>query len=611
MILAESLSVLTDQMATKDPTPETMDLLQAVWAKSDAPTRRALLTSLGDAPVAEDVRTWRDDNDLHWTLLRQWRWLAGVAEELEGAWKASYELLVREFGEGDADVRTSGVVTGFLARVTPLASGEIASLGPEGFSEWLRTWTPPTTGWNVPTPAALAAEMTLAVSTSPDAWISALPGLVESLRHPTYVRGVLAGIREAIKDTAFQADWDPIVATAELVTSEPWPVAMLTDDDFDSDRDWAGCHRETLQMFQEALDRDTAFDPDLLQRIWTVLQALTRKRGSDGGLSGVDLLTLAINKLSTIALRTMFGLTLSMWRRNQPLDPWGERLSQAVVEGLQVGGNEASLAGAVAASLFPQFLHVSGPRAAEMVPTIFGEPIPYAVSAGAIGTLVKYARPITNEMLELFAPYLVAHLQGEPADDSADVMREAIRWLVIGYMRQLPGQKNVATLVDRLLRPARISEAAEFYGRVLRDTAEPSAAITDCALLFWDEVLSRPDLDATAFQGFGWWSEGTAIEDESWLVYILATLRRSGGKLDWEDEVVQRLVRLGGESDTWESLALLVRGASDRWTVSYWARHLQDLFEGSQNSDEPIRSLRSELAERLVEQELLDFRRYV
>ena len=449
------------------------------------------------------------------------------------------------------------------------------------------------------------------MNTSPEAWVSALPGLVESLRHPTYVRGVLTGVREAIKDPGFQADWELILATAELVASEPWPVATLTDDDFDSDRDWAGCHREILQILQEALDRDTDFNPDLLRRIWAVLQALTRKRGSDGGLSGVDLLTLAINKLSTIALRTMFGLTLSLWRRDQPLDVWGERLSEAVAEGLRVGGNEASLTGAVAASLFPQILHVSGRRAAEMVSTIFGEPIPDALSAGAIGTLVKYARPITNEMLELFAPYLVAHLQVEPGDDSADVGRETIRWLVIGYIRQLSGQQNVATLVDRLLRPTRMSAAAEFYGRVLRDTAEPSAVITDCALLFWDEVLSRADLDATAFQGFGWWSEGTAIADESWLAHILATLRRSGGKIDWEDEVVQRLVRLGGESVAWESLALLVRGASDRWTVSYWARHLQDLFEGSQDSEEPIRSLRSELAERLVERELLDFRRYI
>jgi hypothetical protein len=61
--------------------------------------------------------------------------------------------------------------------------------------------------------------------------------------------------------------------------------------------------------------------------------------------------------------------------------------------------------------------------------------------------------------------------------------------------------------------------------------------------------------------------------------------------------------------ETWKSLALLVSAARDYWSVTMWARDLHALFETKADLPEPFASLRRELAERLIERELLDFRR--
>jgi hypothetical protein len=195
-----------------------------------------------------------------------------------------------------------------------------------------------------------------------------------------------------------------------------------------------------------------------------------------------------------------------------------------------------------------------------------------------------------------------------PAEDG-DAERSAVRWVLIGYLRRLPGQDDAPGLVRLLSQASRISEAAEFYGRVLREEAERTPEELEAALEFWDTVLAM-DLPGEALRGFGWWSEGTAIPDEEWLPRMLVTLRQARGQVDWDDQVVVRLTRLPDQPAAWEALAILVRGVEERWTVAYWAGDLQSLLEASAARGEPIRSVRNDLVEALVERELLDFRRY-
>lgn len=56
----------------------------------------------------------------------------------------------------------------------------------------------------------------------PHRWAKDLPGIAEGLQEPVYIRGVMAGLREAVKIGIEDIPVDQIVATAELVWSEPW-----------------------------------------------------------------------------------------------------------------------------------------------------------------------------------------------------------------------------------------------------------------------------------------------------------------------------------------------------------------------------------------------------
>jgi hypothetical protein len=609
LVSEESISILRRQLAEESPTPETMQLFQTVWDKSSEEGKIDLLALVG-LPSTEEIAVWRDDDQLHIRLLRQWRWLAGVAVTLPEPWASAHQQLVHEFGEGDPEARRYATRVQ-VGSVSPLDVEEVARLGPDALATWLASWEPPPDRWAAPTPNGLAVSIREVVKNNPEPWIAALPELVERLHHPSYVRGVIGGVRDALEDPDLSIDWHSVLPALDLVSRDPWPVETLTEDPFDADRDWSETHRETVRLLERALERDAPFDEEQLGNIWALLVRLMTKGQNEASHiseGARDLVELAINKDSTVALRAMFLLALSASRRGLTNEDWGSRLVGVVREELELGGIEARLAGAIAASLFPQFIHVSGDRALGLIPTLFGEPVPDRISTEMLETLLKYSRPLPNDLLARFYPYLETYFRTVPVGDG-DAERSSVRWLLIGYLRQIPGQSDPDTLLELLAEPSRISEAAEFYGRVLRESKGAPAEL-GAALRFWDAFLEK-ERPPDASLGFGWWAEGNALPDDQWLERILPTLRRSAGRIDWDHAVVERLSRLKDSPPAWEALALLVRGAEERWTVAYWSGTLLRLFEESQESAEPIRSLRSELAEALLERELLDFRRFV
>ena len=603
------LALLRQQLSDATPNPETMSLLRSAWPELSPDERSALLEGLG-RPTEEELSAWPDDHEVHTKLLRQWRWLVGISSDLPEPWATAYGQLVEQFGEGDADARDHYAVHVQVGSTSPIDSAEIARLGPENFAAWVQAWEPPPGRWMTPSPEGLAARLQEAVAEDPRPWVAALPDLVEALRHPTYIRGLLSGLRDAVSSADPSIEWSRLLQTFQLVVSEPWLVDVLTDDPFDADRDWKEAQREVMRLLQRAFEKDADLGYEDLQGAWRAILRLLEMRQDEPSNVGDDrdLVLLAINKDSTVALETMFQLALSTFRRGIGAADWGERLVAVVRSELDHGGREGVLAGAIVAQRFPQFILVGGDDALSLVPRLFGNTGRDEVRVDLLEVLFKYARPITNDLLMLFHPYLVSYFESVPSEDG-DAERSSIRWLVIGYLRQLEHQQDAARLVELLHEASRISEAAEFYGRVLRDEAEATDEQLRAALNFWDEVLAS-DPPSEALGGFGWWSEGGAIPDSEWLPRIVQTIERAEGRVDWHDQVVQRLSGLVDRPAAWEGLAVLVLGVEERWTVAYWAGDLQKLLEASAGSEEPILSARSKLVEALIERELLDFRRY-
>ena len=130
--------------------------------------------------------------------------------------------------------------------------------------------------------------------------------------------------------------------------------------------------------------------------------------------------------------------------------------------------------------------------------------VPQLLKVGILETLLRWARPIANDMLILFRPYILAYLELERSEGEEEERREAVRGLMIGYIRHLANQDDPRALLRVLRRPSRISECAEFFGRVLGETPDPDPKLIEAAVRFWDEVLVTPGLAVEAFQGFGW-----------------------------------------------------------------------------------------------------------
>jgi hypothetical protein len=610
MALEQTLALISDQLGARDPAPETMALLRSVWSKLGADDRESLLDRLGRPASSSDVIASKTDEELRRSLLRQWRWLAGVADSLPPEWAGSYQLLAAEFGAGDPEARRPDVSVR-IGSLSPLTEEEIRAMGPENLVDWLSKWDVPDGGWDTPTPRGLADALTPAVASSPDEWSHSLKALLPRLQDPTYIRAVIVGLRDAVK-AGESVTWTTLLDALEVVVSEPWEVTPRSQDSFESDQDWKESIRATVSLLQEALDRNVSFDSSALRRVWAILVTALRMRSSVAAVSGPDRLTSAINQLSTTSLQAMFSLCLAVARAGKEMEPWSALLTEAVREELDTDAEESRLASALVASMFPQFVHISGQVAYELIPRLFSSTASAeALDSETFATMLTYARPISDDLLLHIAPYLRTFVASADLGDRDDV-REGARWMAIGYLRGLDGFADRDRLIADLGRAEVVSEAAEFLGRVLRDTKEPDPAWVDRSLAFWDAALSNESLETAAFLGFGWWSEADAIDDETWLAKLHPTLERTSGKIDWEEAVVERLARLPDRPDAWRALALIVQGSPDRWEVVYWSRHLTALFERTVDvADKEIRDVRSLLAERLVEREILEFREFV
>jgi hypothetical protein len=240
-----------------------------------------LLAWAENAPSAEQFKKWlsefrgqpaSDEDAARARKHEQRDRFARFGDNLPEPGKSRYEGLVREVGDA-RHPEFASYTESFVGPRSPKELRDLKSMGMTERVEFLRNWQP-SPDFMGPSREGLAQQLTSLVAEYPDTFAKEAP-LFLGL-HPTYVRAVVHGLRDAIgKKKSFE--WKPVVDLCQWVLQQndqgvPRRSAYWAEED----QDWSWTRSAIAHLLEVALAQQPNVLPfELRAEIWELLSKLT------------------------------------------------------------------------------------------------------------------------------------------------------------------------------------------------------------------------------------------------------------------------------------------------------------------------------------------------
>ena len=195
----------------------------------------------------------------------------------------------------------------------------------EDVVNYLRTWE--SSGEHqAPTPEGLSRVLSAVVTENPQPFASQATRFTEV--DPTYVRGLLSGLRESLKQgEAF--DWSAVLDLCVWVVNQPRDIAGRTAEYMDLDPGWVWARKAIGDLLSDALAKGAAGPAfELREKVWASIEPITDDPEPDveyesryGG-DNMDPATLSINTVRGEAMHA--AIFYLLWTRRHLVDQRGE-----------------------------------------------------------------------------------------------------------------------------------------------------------------------------------------------------------------------------------------------------------------------------------------------
>jgi hypothetical protein len=303
-------------------------------------------------------------------------------------------------------------------------------------------------------------------------------------------------------------------------------------------------------VIKSLADSDTGFG-DRRDEVWSILQTEVERRDEPSGIGdgARDPLETAINRPCTRALEAAVSFMGHEYRtggtvRSEALDLLSSIL---VLEDTDGAEHRAIIAPRIG------FLrHIAPDWVDEHREELFGMAAPAGLGQLTVDLALKWGRP-NSWLLQQF-PESVRDAVRRDVDNALEQYLVAMLWRLLGY--------SVEEEVDFLRSKHKLSEAGGVLGRLLRPD-DTSAEHASLVVQFW--TLALQGKTAEPLTGFGWLSEISDLDDDTWTDLTQRTLNATRGRIDWAHKVAERAAAQPPSTGTLAILNLLVRGLADDW----------------------------------------------
>jgi hypothetical protein len=562
------------------------------WIEKGPNTERFLQnqTELGEKEPSEEeikkhVRWWQLDR------------LAPLREVLDTKWQRRYEDLVSEFGEPEHPEFVS-YSTSWVGPTSPKNAEELRAMSVDQLIEFLKGWNPPEDPWS-PSPEGLGRVLIDVIASEPERYAQ------ESERfrdiHPTYVRSVFSGLRNAIgQKRAFS--WPPVLQLCRWAIEQARDGSATPSRHLERDPHWGWARKSIAELLESGFgDGVTEIPFDLRETVWNIIKAITDDPEPDQnyeaqyGGSNMDPATMSINTTRGEGMHAVVRYALWVRRHMETSENAHARLSRGFDEMPEVRQvldahlniqEDPSLAiRSVYGRWFPWLLLLDPNWVRSKISDIF--PVEESLQKyfeAAWNTYVVFCPPYDNvfEVLESIYAHAIDQLSAMADIESRvdDPDHHLGQHLMTYYWRgklSLDDNGLLARFWQKANRNVR-SHAIEFVGRSLSNTnndVPPEIAARFKKLWATRLTIAKRSTNIAAYQdelaAFGWWFRAAKLGYE-WEIAQLKEVLLLVHKIDPESMVAERLVDLAGRSpkDVIECLRLLVETTEQPWGIYAW-----------------------------------------
>jgi len=554
----------------------------------------------GSAPSDEEVTRY----------LEVWQrdWLARIRpEKLPGEWQERYRELVGKYGERNYVEFPVYMEVGWVGPTSPRTEEDIKAMSVEEIVGFLKTWRPPDNVFREPSPEGLGRVLSSVVAQDPG------PFAVEAKRFqgldPTYVRAVLSGLRDGLKQ-AGAFDWEPVLGLCQWVLAQPREIKDRRVEPMEADPHWGWTCMEVARLFSAGFDDGPGGIPiHLREKVWHILKLLTEdpdptpEHEERYGGSNMDPATLSINTTRGEAMHAVVRYALWVRRHmegqadaeDQPRRGFDEmpEVREVLDAHLDVAQEPSLAIRAVYGQWFPWFVLLDSKWARDNAARIFpigqGEE---ALLEAAWNTYVTFCRPYDNVLDILREQY-------RHAVERISCRRDDTRWLAN------PDERLAEHLMGFYWRGKLLLEgpllmafwekapdglrghAIEFAGQALKQTeGDISAKILDRLKQLWELRLAiakkaqQPSDFEKEMAAFGWWF----VSDKFDVGWAIAQLSESLGLVHKVEPAHMVLKHLASTVHTHpqesvECLRMIAEEVHKGWYLYYASRdHLREIL---------------------------------
>ncbi len=554
----------------------------------------------GSAPSDEEVTRYHEA----WQLDR----LAWIGpENLPQDWQERYRTLVGHYGEPDHVEFSVYPEAGWVGPTSPRTEEDIKAMSVEEIVGFLKTWRPPDNVFRESSLEGLGRVLSSVVAQDPG------PFAVEAKRlqglDPTYVRAVLSGLRDGLKQ-AGAFDWEPVLDLCQWVLAQPREIEGRRVEPIEADPDWGWTRMEVARLFSAGFgDGPGGIPIHLREKVWHILKLLTEdpdptpEHEERYGGSNMDPATLSINTTRGEAINAVVRYALWVRRHmegqadaeDQPRTGFDEvpEVREVLEAHLDVAKEPSLAIRAVYGQWFPWLVLLDSKWARDNAARIFpigqGEE---ALLETAWNTYVTFCRPYDNVLDILREQY-------RHAVERIGCRRDDTRWLANPDERLAEHLmefywRGKLSLEDPLLTAfwerapnCLRGHAIEFVGQALKQTeGDLSAEILDRLKQLWELrlVIAKKAQQPSDFEkemaAFGWWFVSVKF-DVGWAIAQLSESLQLVHQADPEHMVLEHLARTveTHPAESAQCLRIIAEGDRKGWALSAGRDHVRRILD--------------------------------
>ncbi|HEY6806144.1 MAG TPA: hypothetical protein VI306_21370 [Pyrinomonadaceae bacterium] len=247
-----------------------------------------------------------EKEERYWKLRR----LAPIRDVLSAEARVLYDQLVAEFGEIQWPEYASPPISVHVGYESPKSVEELSQMSFEEIISFLKEWQPSDPLMRE-TPEGLGQQLTAMVASDPERFAQEIEQIKQL--DPTYVRAVLSGLHEALRQKGAVA-WPTVLRLCKWVVEQPSELTGTRGRITERDPDWTWTKGSIESLIEEGLKSETASIPFEFRRaVWDLLLPLTEDphpTASNEAASNMDPLTLSLNTLRGQAMHCVFRYAL-------------------------------------------------------------------------------------------------------------------------------------------------------------------------------------------------------------------------------------------------------------------------------------------------------------